>query len=120
MTVYDVTNPNSVSIQVRHIITDTMGFRYEFTSNVPASSSATYRLREMAGVPVPFTGAMTLQSDQPFTAAIVSYEYPTAGTPVATPSSSPVPVPTPTFAGPSSLPYRIYLPAVTDSVIGGP
>ncbi|MCL4541083.1 MAG: malectin domain-containing carbohydrate-binding protein [Chloroflexi bacterium] len=101
MTVYAVTNPNSASIAVHHVITDTASFRHEFTSTVAANSTVDYHVRDMASVPNPFVGAMTLDSDMPFTADVAGYDYP--GSPTAPPTSTPTGTVTPNVS-PSNTP----------------
>lgn len=87
MTVYVVTNDNPYSIVVRHIITDTVSFRHEFSSTVPANSAMEYHLRDIPGVPNHFSGAMTLRSDDKFTAVVVGYDYPSSPAAVSTPAA---------------------------------
>jgi hypothetical protein len=75
MTVYAITNPNNVAITVSHVVTDAAGFYYTFSSNIPPSSTVEFHLRDIAAVPSPFDGSMTLSSDQPFTAAVTGFDY---------------------------------------------
>ena len=76
MTVYAVTNPNAVTLDVEHVITDPSGFRHSFWSRVPPNSTAEYHLRDIVEVPSPFRGSLDLYADRPFTARIVGYDYP--------------------------------------------
>lgn len=76
MTVYAITNSNDTDILVHHVITDSSGFRFEFSSTVPAGTTATYHLRDMPLVPSPFRGALTLWSNHPYVAEVVGYDYP--------------------------------------------
>lgn len=90
MTVYRVTNPNAVPLDVEHVISDSNGFRYSFWGQIPAGQAVDYRLRDMPQVPSPFQGAVTLSANLPFTAQIVGAD-PAATPGTATPSPSPTP-----------------------------
>ncbi len=85
MTVYRVANSNSVDLDIQHVIANASGFSYTFRSRVPANSVTTYHLRDIAQVPSPFQGSVTLSADLPFAAEIVGYDYPGAVTPTPGP-----------------------------------
>ncbi len=104
-TVYEVVNPNTQTITVYHVITNTAAFLYAFTSTIPSSSALTVRLRDLAAVPASFEGSMTLTSTMPFTASIVGYDYPPTPTPTATPMPTVTPIPTAT-------PVSVFIPQV--------
>lgn len=87
MTEYTVTNPNSFTLNVEHVITNTVGFNDTFWTQIPPNSSVTYDLRDMTQVPDPFQGTLTLYADHPFTAQVTGYDYlPSTGTPSPTPT----------------------------------
>lgn len=77
MTVYTVSNPNSSTLGVTHVFSNSSGFSYTFWSQVPGHSTATYHLSSIPQVPSPFTGSVVLSASLPFTAWIVGYDYPT-------------------------------------------
>ncbi|MCL5962194.1 MAG: hypothetical protein M1358_23250 [Chloroflexi bacterium] len=125
MTVYSVTNPNPTDIVVHHIITNTNSFYYDYYTTVPASTTVQYRFGDIAGVPSPFTGSMTLQSDQPFTADVVGYDYTTptntptvTRTPTATATRTPTPTRTSTPTAtrtPTPTPTGTWVPPATST-----
>lgn len=81
MTVYSITNPNSATLNVQQVISDSNGFSYTLWSDIPAGSTITYHLRDIPQIPSPFQGTLTLYASQPFTAQIVGYDYPIPLTP---------------------------------------
>jgi hypothetical protein len=110
MTVYRVTNPNAVPLDVEHVISDNNGFRYSFWAQVPAGQAADYHLRDMPQVPSPFQGAVNLSANLPFTAQIIGTD-PAATPGTATPSPSPTPVLTATAT--AVLPTATASPTAT-------
>ncbi len=122
-TVYEVVNPNAQPITVYHVITNTAAFLYAFTSTIPSSSTLTVRLKDIAAVPSPFDGSMTLTSTMPFTASVVGYDYPPTATPTVTPTSTNTPAPTQTATAtvtatptvtptPTATPVSVFIPQV--------
>ncbi len=81
MTVYSIANPNSVTLNVQQVVSDSNGFNYTFWSQIPAGSTVTYHLRDIPQIPSPFQGTLTLYASQPFTAQIVGYDYAISLTP---------------------------------------
>lgn len=79
MTVYAVTNPNTVALTVRHILVGREGTVYVFSQQIPAMETFIYHLRDMPQVPSPFQGSLTLESNLPFRAWIVGFDYPLPG-----------------------------------------
>jgi len=75
MTVYSITNPNSVTLSVQQVVSDSNGFNYTFWSQIPAGSAVTYHIRDIPQIPSPFQGTLMLYASQPFTAQIVGYDY---------------------------------------------
>jgi hypothetical protein len=96
MTIYSVTNPNATDLLVEHVFTNTAGFYHSFTSTVLAGRTAEYHVRDVAAIPSPFEGSLTLNADQPFTAEVVGYDYPGGPSPTATATSAGPPTATAT------------------------
>ena len=111
MTVYTVTNPNSFSLNVEQVITNTMGFNATFWTQIPANSSVTYHLRDISQVPDPFQGTLSLYASQPFTAQVTGYDI---LSPTATPTATPT-VGAGVQAPGSALNQRIWVPYVPKS-----
>lgn len=107
MTVYSVTNSNGTTLSVEHVIMDPSGFNFSFWSQIPPGATVTYHLRDIAQVPSPFQGTMTLYASQPFVAQIVGYDYPASTT--STPTSTPAP-PRPN----TGLQARVWIPFVVN------
>ena len=78
MTIYAVTNPNRVPIDVLQVISDGKGFSFTFSQRIPPGATNQFHLRNMPQVPSPFKGAVKLSANLPFTARIVGYDYPIA------------------------------------------
>lgn len=76
MSIYEVENPMPDTLTVTETITDTAGFINIRTFAVPGCSIGLVHLRDNQNIPIPFTGAMTLEADRQFTATIVGYNYP--------------------------------------------
>lgn len=74
MTIYAVTNPNSTTINVEHVFSNSSGFQYTFWSPVPPNTTTTYRVATMPQIPAPFNGTVTLYADAPFTARVTGYD----------------------------------------------
>src|SRR5262249_54989498 len=51
MTVYSVTNPNAVTLNVLHAFSNGSGFAYSFWGQVAPGSTATYHVAAMAQIP---------------------------------------------------------------------
>jgi hypothetical protein len=115
MTIYAVTNQSTVTLNLQHIFSDSSGFYYSFTSQIPPSSTVEYHVKDMPQVPSPFQGSLTLRGDQSFTAQIVGYDYPSV-TPTATASTAATVIPTVTptaTTGASTTPTRTSTPLPT-------
>ncbi|MBX6771944.1 MAG: hypothetical protein IRY83_09480, partial [Chloroflexi bacterium] len=108
MTIYAVTNQSTVTLNLQHIFSDSSGFYYSFTSQIPPSSTVEYHVKDMPQVPSPFQGSLTLRGDQNFTAQIVGYDYPSV-TPTATASTVATVTPTATTVA-STTPTRTSTP----------
>lgn len=102
MTIYTVSNPNTTTINVENVISNSDGFRYTFWSQVPPNGAIVLHLRDIAQIPTPFNGQIQLFADQPFTAQVTGFDYPTSTTPTATPLAN----------NPPSLQVRVLLPLV--------
>lgn len=103
MTVYNISNANATTLNVQNVISNSSGFSYTFWNQVPANSSVVVHVRDIAQVPSPFNGQVQLYADQPFTAQITGYDYPSGPAATATPLGIPA----------SQLPARAYLPLVS-------
>jgi hypothetical protein len=122
-TVYAVTNPNTTALLVTHTHTSDAGIVVlTFADTVPAATTVQYRVLDMPAIPSPYSGSLLLEADQPFTADVTGYTYPTAtvtvtmsptGTPTLThtPTSTPTNTPTPTPTA-TPEPWRITLPII--------
>jgi hypothetical protein len=75
MTIYQLTNPNSVPLNVQNVISGPGAFTYSFWTIVPAQSSLTIHLRDVPQVPARFQGTLNVYASMPFYAAIVGYDY---------------------------------------------
>ncbi len=97
-TVYEVTNPNAGSLLVSHQFENLqLTPVFTFSDAVPASSSSQYHVNTMPAIPTGFVGQVVLSADQPFDAAIVAYDYPSAtSTPTATATATRTASPTAT------------------------
>lgn len=126
MTIYQVDNPNGASINVQHLFSNSSATPvYSFYATVVPSVSAQYHVRDIAGVPSPFAGSVQLSASQPFTAEVVSFDYPNTATPTPTATASPTPpatatatvtrtatptaTPTPTRTA-TPTPFQVILP----------
>jgi len=89
MTIYTVTNPNSFVLTVNHNFTNSSGFQYSFSSQIPANRTVTYHVSNIPQIPTPFQGAVTLSASSPFTAQIVGYDIPLGGSGTTSSSSQP-------------------------------
>ena len=119
MTVYSVSNANSVDINVQNVFTDTSGFNFSFWGSVPANSTVVYHVSQMPQVPSPFNGSLNLFSNQPFTAEVVSYDYP--GSPTATATTTSTATSTPTLTnGTTATPTPSATPTLTPTSLISP
>jgi hypothetical protein len=115
ITVYRVTNPGLVAVEVTHTIRDQAdSLVYQFTDSV-APGAWDYHVAGWEQVPSPFEGSVTLDADSPFTAEVVDYDYPPTATPTATftltPTSTPTETPTLTVTvTPSQTPTATPIP----------
>jgi len=75
MTIYAVTNPNRVPIDVLQVISDGKGFSFTFSQRIPPGATNQFHLRNMPQIPSPFKGTVKLSANLPFTARIVGYDY---------------------------------------------
>jgi hypothetical protein len=118
MTIYSVTNLSTVNANVQHVFQDSTGVTtYEFTDQLPPAALRLYHVRDMPQIPSPFEGKLRLISDQPITALIVDYDYPSAATPASPTATSTATLP-PTFVG-SVTPAYQYLPVVFSAAATG-
>src|SRR5262245_54108043 len=76
MTVYAVTNPNTVAINVEHVFAGASGFQYVFWTRILPNSTATYHVRDLPQVRSPFQGTLSLYADMSFSAQVTGYDYP--------------------------------------------
>src|SRR5579875_2061057 len=126
MSIYAVTNPNTTTLNLQHVISDASGFAYTFTSQIPAGATVEYHVRDIPQVPSPFQGSVTLYGDQPFTAQIVGYDYPgptitATATRISTPTVTATPTKIATLATsptPSTSPSTPRLVQSTHSFTG--
>jgi hypothetical protein len=114
MTVYAITNPGSVTLSVEQVFTETAGFNYSYWSQVPANSTVTYHVSQVAQIPSNFNGTVTLYAASPFTAQITGYDYPGTPTPTPGPGVSPTPSPSATRV-PGS--HQVFLPIAQNDAL---
>lgn len=116
-TIYAVTNLTTTVITTTHIITNTAGFNYTFTSVIQPSATEQYHLRDMLAVPIPFAGFATIRSYGVFTATIIGYDVRPTPTPTntntPTPTNTSTPSPTPTHTPtPTPIINETYFPVI--------
>jgi hypothetical protein len=114
MTIYRVANPNSVDVTVVHAYTGPSGFNYSFQSIIPAGLAVDYHVRDIAAIPQPFDGSVSIRSASPITAEIVGFDYPSSASPTATPAVTAVMSSTPTASStPTRTPIATRTPTLT-------
>ena len=91
MTIYQVTNPNQVSLYTQHTFYKGTSPTpvYEFFSTVPISSTLSYHVSTMPQITSPFTGSVVISASLPFTAEVTGYDYPSTSTPTVTRTNTP-------------------------------
>lgn|GEM_PF-4498214 len=76
MTVYAVSNPDSATLNLKQVFTNSSGFSYSFSDQVAPGATKTYHVSDIDQIPSPFRGSVTISGNHAFTARIVGYDYP--------------------------------------------